>query len=132
MKTEGKCRCWAKPSGNTGCRVSKNGGPPWHYYWNPDDSNDFDSCFRHCPDCGDYLADDGWAYEMVRKDSVAEAKAKCKWWQENSLVFSHLHCRPEYLEGRDCSERDCIDCRAAYLATEPWNQVAAEESETDA
>lgn len=55
-KTEGKCRCGR-------CRC-------WYGRWIDSLHQDEIEGPRHCPDCGYFLDDDGWAYEMVRKDSV--------------------------------------------------------------
>ncbi len=121
MKIEHKCRC-------AECRYYSLGeGGRW--WW--DTCKAYSHPAIYCPRCGYFLADDGFAYEMVRKDSVAEVEVEREWWRENSLVFSHLYCRPKYLEGIACSERDCADCQAAYFATEPWNQSADEGSESD-
>ena len=128
MKIEGTCkcgRCVKRPSELDWVIRGLNHKPgrvPWYE--------------GHCPHCGDGLAIEnvsgkGLVYEMVRADSVAKVEAERKWWRENSLVFTRLYCRSKYQEGIDCSERDCEDCRAAYFATEPWNQSADEGSDDD-
>ncbi len=83
--------------------------------------------------------------EIAAKIKVAALEAErdrlqmqCEWWMENSQIHIHLYCQghhihhtAKYLEGAPCPERDCRDCRAAYLATEPWEATAEpEESET--
>lgn len=47
-------------------------------------------------------------------------RAQCEWWAKNAQVFSFLYCQWQYQEGVTCADRDCADCRAAYLASKPW------------
>ena len=74
MKIEHRCKCgrcvWIEEM----CPDCTGGAYPhsdeyWRYN-NVSCPAEFLGEPKHCPECGCYLADNGWAYEMVRKDEA--------------------------------------------------------------
>lgn len=123
MKTEGKCRC--------GLRVWQQDGPGGDWMW---------SCWapwhrtQYCDICGDYLHKNGWAYEMVRADSVAEEPVLTHTPEE----LAELYGTEEVLHPCEfCGKPFELEvymwvCRGCYDNLKQWIQSHAEERETNA
>ena len=108
MKTEGKCRCGLSTLGR---------------YWGFERPGDwYARCVDYCPACGDHLADDGCAYQMVRKDGVAALEAEIVQLKEllaeppsdaqievgaYELEHGKLYCEDPADEGSDDADVRC-------------------------
>ncbi len=119
MKIEGKCKCGD-------ARYLGYGDGEWFWMMETDGRPCVDLMpgeLQHCPVCGDHLAPDGFAYEMVRKDSVAEAK---------KILALHNRARQLY---RDAGGRFWETCLMRVLTEEASSLLidpAAEGSDSNA
>ncbi len=101
MKIEGKCRCgffWKLPTkpkidGACGCgrcyyhKAEEGISRPSDYTWQTSKGVGEWYADTYCSHCGYHLADDGCAYEVVRKDSVVETDtAFAQEWSEEAIA----------------------------------------------